>query len=127
MIRISKIFLIVLTAWVSSGPCFALEIQNFRSGLVCEFEEEISDIEIPISWICVETETVYVTGQGRCVYDSRDEHCTWYGYEFDYTDATEGDEISCTYTSVLPGNELHLSLAAEYLRRLPFVCVPPIL
>lgn len=105
MIRKGIWFLLFLTVGISAGPGFALEIQNFRSGLVCELELELSDVDMPIEWICFETETVYITGQGRCVYDRKDEHCTWYGYEFDYTGAVEGEEIFCTSTSVLPHNE----------------------
>ncbi len=105
MVRISIFSLLALTVGISAGPVFALEIQNFRAGLVCELELEISDdVDLPVEWICFETETVYITGQGRCVYNQEDKHCTWYGFEFDYTGAVEGDEISCTSTSVLPAN-----------------------
>ena len=105
MIRKSTCILLALTVGISAGPGFALEIQNFRSGLVCELELDLSDdVDLPVEWICFETETVYITGQGRCVYNREDKHCTWYGYEFNYTGAAEGDEISCTSTSVLPRN-----------------------
>ncbi len=105
MIRISMILLIYVMAWSFSSPVHALEIQNFRSGLVCELEYEMSDLDWPIEWICFETETVYITGQGRCVWDGEDKHCTWYGYEFDYTGATGEEEITCSMTSELPFNE----------------------
>lgn len=105
MIRKCACVFLALVVGISAGPGFALEIQNFRSGLVCELELEISDdVRLPVEWICFETETVYITGQGRCVWNREDKHCTWYGFEFDYTDAVEGDEILCKSTSALPGN-----------------------
>ena len=98
--------LTVLLLAFPTGPSFALEIQNFKFGLVCELEVELesAEVDLPVEWICFETETVYITGQGRCVYNRQDEHCTWYGYEFDYTGAVEGDEIFCRSASVRPGN-----------------------
>ena len=98
--------LTVLLLAFPTGPSFALEIQNFKFGLVCELEVELesAEVDLPVEWICFETETVYITGQGRCIYNRQDEHCTWYGYEFDYTGAVEGDEIFCRSASVLLGN-----------------------
>ena len=82
----------------------AIEVQNFRAGLVCEARLDIegSDVGLPVGWICFETEAIYMTGQGRCVYDRQEKHCSWYGFEFDYKGATEGDEIQCRSTSTLP-------------------------
>lgn len=106
MMRKGVCLLTVLFLAIPSGPSLALEIQNFKFGLVCELEVELesAEIDLPVEWICFETETVYITGQGRCVYDRQDKHCTWYGYEFDYTGAVEGDEIFCRSASVLLGN-----------------------
>lgn len=52
----------------------------------------------------METETIYITGQGQCTYDGRKEKCTWYGFEFDYSNASEEDEITCVSTSSAPTN-----------------------
>lgn len=95
---------LILTFGLATAPSHALEIDNFRSGLLCDIDEEFSFGDVPIRWICFETEIIYVTGQGQCTYDGREEKCTWYGYEFEYSGATEDDEISCVSTSSLPGN-----------------------
>jgi len=95
---------LALTTVLTTVPCYAVEIQNFRSGLLCDVDEEFPIGKVPIRWICVETETIYITGQGRCTYDGRKEKCTWYGFEFDYSDAGEEDEITCASASSLPAN-----------------------
>lgn len=84
------------------APCHALEIQNFRAGLLCDLDAKFATGDVPINWICFETETVYVTGQGQCTFDSQEKKCTWYGYEFDYSNASEEDEITCVSTSSVP-------------------------
>lgn len=96
--------MLVVTTALTIAPCCAVEIQNFRSGLLCDIDEESTTGNVPISWICLETEIIYITGQGQCTYDGRKEKCTWYGYEFDYTNASEEDEITCVSTSSVPVN-----------------------
>lgn len=92
----------VLAMILTVAPCHALEIQNFRSGLLCDVDKKFTTGDIPISWICFETETIYVTGQGQCTFDSQEKKCSWYGYEFDYSNASEEDEITCVSTSSVP-------------------------
>lgn len=104
MIRTALIVIFACIALVSTNVSGAIEIQNFKAGLVCEQNFESSEAVATVSWICFETETIYVTGQGDCVYDRRDEQCTWYGIEFDYTDATADDEIRCVSISTTPAN-----------------------
>ena len=94
--------MLFLTTALTIAPGYAVEIQNFRSSLMCDIDEEIATGEVPVSWICFETEIVYVTGQGQCTYDGRKEKCTWYGFEFDYANASEEDEIACVSTSSVP-------------------------
>ncbi len=96
--------MLVLTTALTIAPCYAVEIQNFRSGLLCEMDQESAVGDVSISWICLETETIYITGQGQCTYDGQAKKCTWYGYEFDYSNASEEDEITCVSTSSLPVN-----------------------
>ncbi|GAB4393746.1 MAG: hypothetical protein Tsb0032_14290 [Kiloniellaceae bacterium] len=95
---------LALTSTLAIAPCHALEIQNFRFGLLCEIDGRDTTGDLPISWICFETEIIHVTGQGQCTYDGRKEKCTWYGYEFDYSNASEEDEIACVATSSIPTN-----------------------
>src|SRR3546814_7048738 len=92
----------VLAMILTVAPCHALEIQNFRSGLLCDVDKKFTTGDIPISWICFETETIYVTGQGQCTFDGQEKKCSWYGYEFDYSNASEEDEIKCVSTSSVP-------------------------
>lgn len=95
---------LTLATVLATAPCYAIEIQNFRSGLLCDIDAESPEGDVSVSWICVETETIYVTGQGQCTYDGHAEKCTWYGFEFDYSDASEDDEITCVSASSLPVN-----------------------
>ncbi|MEO1622045.1 MAG: hypothetical protein AAFU53_13570 [Cyanobacteria bacterium J06632_3] len=80
---------------LSYSPALALEIENFRFGLVCTDNESFS-------WLCFETEEIFVTGQGRCTWVGTEYPCTWYGYEFDYTGAEPGDLVTCVVTSNFP-------------------------
>ena len=89
---------------VFSTCSYAVEIENFRAGLVCEEKFETDEAEAIIRWICFETETIYITGQGDCVYDGRDEKCTWYGIEFDYKNMSEDEKIWCVSNSTSPVN-----------------------
>lgn len=95
---------LTLTTLLATAPCYAIDIQNLRSGLLCDIDAKLPVGDVSVSWICVETETIYVTGQGQCTYDGRKKKCTWYGFEFDYSDAGEGDKITCVSGSSLPVN-----------------------
>lgn len=70
-----------------------LQITRLRVGLVCPQGRSDGGS------ICFETTRIPVTGQGTCVYNGERRPCTWYGFEFEYTNARPGDEISCVYTS----------------------------
>ena len=73
----------------------AVEIENFKSGLACTDGETFG-------WICHEVETVYVTGQSKCIYNDEAVPCTWHGFEFDYKGLEEGQSIECRVSSSLP-------------------------
>lgn len=104
MIRVPCIFVTAFVPVLMTNLSSAVEIQHFKAGLVCEQNLDSSSIAVTLSWICFETETIYVTGQGECVYDRRNERCTWYGIEFDYTNATADEKILCVSTSTAPRN-----------------------
>ena len=76
----------------------AVEVSNFKSGLVCPQKAPNNDNKSN-GQICFETETVNITGQGTCVYNGNRERCTWYGYEFDYKNASSDQIIKCQVTS----------------------------
>lgn len=82
-----------------SAPVPALEISNFKAGLACTNTTARDDAS---GWICHVTEDVFVTDQGRCRYNGKDELCTWVGFEFDYRGAKPGDELECTMEQSRP-------------------------
>ncbi len=90
MKRIILCSLILIGACSAAEAPGAVEIENFKSGLVCPYHPEKDG-----GWICVETETVYITGQGTCVFGEVKKRCNWYGFEFDYSNITEDIEVSC--------------------------------
>ena len=87
--------IIAIVALFFSIASNAVEIENFKSGLACTDGETFG-------WICHEVETVYVTGQSKCVYNDEAVPCTWHGFEFDYKDLKEGQSIECRLSSSLP-------------------------
>ena len=102
MARIVTLIFVLVACFPGTGA--AIEVSNFKSGLVCEVDVETPDADVPIMWICFETETVYITGQGECIYARKEERCTWYGYEFEYSGAEDGDSIDCISSSTEPTN-----------------------
>jgi len=95
-------FLLSLTLILSSCSAAessqAIEISNFKSGLVCH-QQSPNNKNKSDGQICFETDTVNVTGQGTCIYNGNRESCTWYGYEFDYKNASSNQVINCKATS----------------------------
>jgi len=71
-----------------SAPLSATEIYDFKSGLVCPANDNKK-------WICHETQDVFITGQGRCKYNEKPFHCTWYGFSFRYRNNTPGAKLVC--------------------------------
>ena len=95
--RIWLTIIAFLLATAPNGMSQELQIDNFRSGLDCRYADP--NAQADIGWICFETETILMTGQGRCVFNGETRACNWYGYEFDYTNAQPDEEISCIVTS----------------------------
>lgn len=86
-----------------SGPAYAVEINQFSAGLVCGKNDNATPIRQPVAErICFETETIYITGSSTCVFDGYDIPCTWFGFEFEYSDLSDGDTIICEGTSSQP-------------------------
>ncbi|MCW8856535.1 MAG: hypothetical protein OQJ95_04175 [Kangiella sp.] len=86
---------ITLLSLISSVE--SVEITNFKAGLACTDGETFG-------WICHETNDIYITGQGKCVYNKQEKPCTWHGFSFDYTGVTEDTEISCNIETSVPSN-----------------------
>lgn len=77
---------------LASSPVAAVEISNFKSGLVCNAGKPGRDV---VDWICQQTQDIPVTDQGRCVYDGVTRPCTWHGFEFDYSAKEPGTKLQC--------------------------------
>lgn len=80
-----------------SGSAAATEVTDFKAGLVCDSGGENS-------WICLQTEDIQLTGQGRCVYNGDEEACTWYGFSFRYSKNKPGTELECEYERNIPAS-----------------------
>lgn len=87
--RVLSVALVLLAA---SFPSRAVEIENFKSGLAC-VNTRIT--EGGSAWVCQETEDVLITDQGKCVFDSKEKPCTWYGFEFDYRTPGKETALAC--------------------------------
>ena len=75
-------------------------IKNVKSGLVCTHKIDETGDYISDAHICFETEDIYVTGQGRCVFNGETKLCTWYGFEFDYNNKTNAPvPLTCHFSS----------------------------
>lgn len=85
----------LLIALYSGGAC-AIEITDFKFGLVCP------NADSNVGWVCHETKDILITGQGQCVFDGNKVPCTWYGFSFNYANARASDVIRCTYTMSQP-------------------------
>lgn len=92
--RLIIVIIILLTAVEVS----AFEIKNFRSGSACTDTKTFG-------WICHNTKDIYITGQSKCVWNSDTEPCTWFGYEFDYSDNKEGVMVDCEYERSESGSD----------------------
>jgi hypothetical protein len=107
----------VLSIALGTSPAIAeVRIENFKSGLACTRSTQVKGRS---GWICQPTELVLVTDQGDCVYDGRDELCTWVGFEFDYVSTVPAIKLQCESTSSVPGNEgnfegVHTKQATRY-------------
>lgn len=67
---------------------FAVEIEEFKAGLVCLNGSRLASI-------CHITENVYITGQSRCTWNGKRYPCTWYGYEFKYKNMPVPTTVTC--------------------------------
>ncbi|HEX7802956.1 MAG TPA: hypothetical protein VF471_09390 [Pseudoxanthomonas sp.] len=92
----SVVLALTLWGWQVATPVAATEISSFRSGLVCDPGER--------GWICIDTEDIHLTGQGRCVFNKEEFPCTWYGFSFDYQNSKPGTSLVCTYKSSMPAS-----------------------
>ncbi|TDR20701.1 hypothetical protein [Marinicella litoralis] len=82
---------------LSSHGISAFEIENFKSGSACTDNQTFG-------WICHNSKDIYVTGQSKCKWNGESKPCTWYGFEFDYSDNKNGTTIECTYQQSYSGS-----------------------
>ena len=88
--------LLILSIALFSKGVLAIEIADFKFGLVCP------NAKASVGWVCHEAKDIQITGQGKCVFDGKNLPCTWYGFSFHYSDAKTGDAIQCAYTTSQP-------------------------
>lgn len=88
-----------ITPVTRTVPTSAVQITNFRSGLACTNSKSAANAK---GWICQPTSDVFVTDQGTCVYNGMTEPCTWFGYEFDYSQSKEHSTLQCTSETSRP-------------------------
>ena len=88
------------TACTAAADPSNVEIKNVKSGLVCTHKIDETGAYKNDAHICFETEDIYVTGQGRCVFNGKNKLCTWYGFEFDYNNKTNAPvPLTCHFSS----------------------------
>ena len=77
-------------------PANAIEISDFKYGLVCP------DNETKSAWICHETKNIKLTGQALCTFNKQKVPCTWYGFSFKYKNHDKNKKINCASLSSSP-------------------------
>lgn len=87
-------YILLAFGFLAAHPASATEVSDFRSGLICDPGQH--------GWICLRTEDVHLTGQGRCVYAKQEMPCTWYGFSFKYSGNKPGTLLECSYRSTVP-------------------------
>ena len=85
----------------------ALEISDFKSGLMCGINKD------DMGWVCFEQREIKITGQSSCVSQNNQFKCTWYGYSFNYSNAQQGQVIDCTYTQSKPTYSVDLNSKSD--------------
>ena len=81
-----------------------LIIENFKSGLVCpEPSLQADNSKKHSPKICFENDTIFITGQSKCVFNDEHHPCTWHGFEFDYNNAKPDQKLDCITRSDAPG------------------------
>jgi hypothetical protein len=85
-----------------SIPAQSIEIENFKSGLMCGINKD------DMGWVCFEQEEIKITGQSSCVSNGQELKCTWYGYSFEYKNAKPRQKIDCKFWDSKPVREINL-------------------
>ncbi|WP_444893961.1 hypothetical protein ACJJIE_06255 [Microbulbifer sp. TRSA001] len=101
-----KNLLFCLLAFISI-PIQAIEISNFKSGLMCGINKD------DMGWVCFAQEEIKITGQSSCISNGNEYKCTWYGYSFDYKDAKPNQKIDCKYWDSKPATSINLEGVAK--------------
>jgi len=87
ILKLILFFLIVISLKVNS-----IEVSEVQSGYMC-------GIESGMSFVCHDTQDIYLTDQSECTFNKEVVPCTWYGYSFIYTENVKGSSLQCTYNS----------------------------
>ena len=98
---ILKSFILFLTLLFSLSAQ-TIEIENFKSGLMCGINKD------DMGWVCFEQEEIKITGQSSCVSNNEEFKCTWYGYSFNYKSAKPNQKIDCKFWESNPITSINL-------------------
>ena len=94
--------IVLFLAIFISIPAQSIEIENFKSGLMCGINKD------DMGWVCFEQEDIKITGQSSCVSNGQEHKCTWYGYSFEYRDAKPDQKIDCKFWDSEPVRNINL-------------------
>ena len=101
-----KIFVLFFVIFLSA-PVKSIEIENFKSGLMCGINKD------DMGWVCFEQEEIKITGQSSCLSNGEEFKCTWYGYSFNYKNAKPDQKIECKYWDSEPVTSINLEGVAK--------------
>jgi hypothetical protein len=82
-------YLVLLTIVFLSYSSHAIEVSDFKSGLMCGINKTEP------GWVCFQQENIQITGQSTCIVNGETQKCTWYGFSFKYKGAIKNDLIKC--------------------------------
>jgi len=72
----------------AGGVAGTVRVSGFRSGRVCTMGGQPSSV-------CQPAVDIQVSGRDYCTQSGGKQGCTWYGFEFDYSDANPAEPLIC--------------------------------
>jgi hypothetical protein len=100
-------YLVLLIIVFFSFSSSAIEISDFKSGLMCGINKD------ELGWVCFEQEDIKITGQSSCIANGKLKQCTWYGFSFKYKNVQKSDIIKCTVTYSEVVSDVNISSLAS--------------
>jgi hypothetical protein len=101
-----KLLALILLCFISTNLS-ALEISDFKSGLMCGINKD------DMGWVCFDQREIQITGQSSCVSQGKQFKCTWYGHSFTYSNAKQNQVIDCTFSHSEPTHTVDLNSSSD--------------